>query len=376
MSLNDCISNYTSQLARKGLLRTRDASDPADSSCIRFDSNDYLSLTKDSRLAQAYRDGYGQFPAGSGASMILSGYHDNHRQVEKAFADLLKVDDCLLFSSGYAANLAVTALFGKVGANCIIDKSTHASIYDGLELAKVVYSRFIHNDMTDLRRKLNSFPINTMILTEGIFSMSGQRAPLDVIASLNSQLYVDEAHSFGVLGEQGRGAVTHYRLTQQDVPLRVIPLGKAFAGQGAIVAGQHEWIEAILQAGRSIVYSTAVSPAFSYGVLKTLDYVVSADDRRSWLDYLINYFRDQIKDSPLAWGDSLSQIQQLYLGCPHKAVFYAAELRKSGIRCSAIRSPTVPVKMSGLRISINYDHKPEHISKLFNTLHYMYDNLH
>ena len=160
---------------------------------------------------------------------------------------------------------------------------------------------------------------------------------------------VDEAHSFGVLGPQGKGAVCYHGLTQKDVPLRVIPLGKAFAAQGAIVAGKQEWIHALLQAGRSIIYSTAISPALSYGLLKTLDIVVNADDRRLKLRQLVELFREEIKRSPLQWIDSHTPIQQLQLGCPHLALHYAQELKKKGISCSAIRTPTVSIKSTGLR---------------------------
>ena len=126
MSLHDKIREYTGQLNQQGLLRSRQVSEPANSTLIHFDSNDYLSLTHDKRIAEAYLHGYTIYPVGSGASMLLSGYHPNHLAVEQAFADLLKVDDCILFSSGYAANLAVIALLGSLKAHCFIDKSIHA----------------------------------------------------------------------------------------------------------------------------------------------------------------------------------------------------------------------------------------------------------
>jgi 8-amino-7-oxononanoate synthase len=380
MSLNHKIKEYTHQLNQQGLLRVRQVTEPAKSTLIHFDSNDYLSLTHDKRIAAAYQHGYQSYPIGSGASMLLSGYHPTHQAVERAFADLLDVDECVLFSSGYAANLAVTALLGSLKAYCIIDKSVHASIYDGLALSQVSYTRYQHNDMTDLSLKLNLAVANPALISEGIFSMSGQISPLLTISSMCSNkqaaLLVDEAHSFGVLGNQGKGAVHYHGLTQEEVPLRIIPLGKAFAAQGCIVAGQKEWINALLQAGRSIIYSTAISPALSYGLLKTLDIVVGAEERRLKLTQLIKFFKEQVKGSPLKWRASDTPIQQLFLGCPHLALQYAQELKKRGFSCSAIRTPTVNIKSTGLRIILNYRHHQEQIQQLFTMLQAIYEHKH
>ncbi|MGL5741316.1 MAG: aminotransferase class I/II-fold pyridoxal phosphate-dependent enzyme [Legionella sp.] len=378
MALSQIIRDYTDRLKREGLLRSRQVLELERSSLIHFDSNDYLSLTRDQRIAKAYQHGYALFPSGSGASMLLSGYHPNHRAVEDAFAKLLSVDDCILFSSGYAANLAVTLLLSRLKIHCFIDKGIHASIYDGLALSQASYIRYLHNNLDDLIRKLTAHPENAAVITEGIFSMSGQVAPLAGFSSLcqlhQSALLVDEAHSFGVLGKQGKGAVAYHDLSQDEVPLRIIPLGKAFAAQGALVAGKAEWINALLQAGRSIIYSTAVSPALSYGLLSTLECVVEAEDRRLKLSQLINEFRTLVASSHLNWANSITPIQQLQLGCPHLALYYAQELKKSGMSCCAIRKPTVSTKASGLRIILNYNHTPEQIHDLFRKIDSIYEN--
>lgn len=379
MPLSNKIRDYTSQLSQEGLLRNRVVT-VENSSLIHFDSNDYLSLSRNKRISEGYQRGYALYPSGSGASMLLSGYHSNHRDVEEAFANLLSVDDCILFSSGYAANLAVTALLGKLKVHCFIDKEIHASIYDGLALSQVNYTRYLHNNLDDLNRKLTTNFENSALITEGIFSMSGQLAPLAELSSLcnmnESALIVDEAHSFGVLGSQGKGATAYHGLTQNEVPLRIIPLGKAYAAQGALVAGKAEWIYALLQAGRSIIYSTAVSPALSYGLLNTLDFVVNAEERRLKLTQLIALFRSYIKQSPLNWTDSISPIQQLQLGCPHLALYYARELKQYGFSCCAIRKPTVSIKASGLRVILNYNHTPEQIRELFDKLSVIYEYKH
>lgn len=376
MPLSNKITDYTNQLAAQGLLRTRVIIE--NSSFIHFDSNDYLSLTRDKRISEAYQHGYALYPSGSGASMLLSGYHATHRAVEEAFANFLGVDDCLLFSSGYAANLAVTGLLGKLKIACFVDKEIHASIYDGLTLSQVNYKRYFHNNLDDLRAKLTKNYSGGALITEGIFSMSGQIAPLARLSSLcnehQSSLIVDEAHSFGILGPEGKGSVVYHGLTQKEVPLRIIPLGKAFAAQGAIVAGRADWIYALLQAGRSIIYSTAISPALSYGLLKTLEFIILAEDRRTKLMQLIALFRSLIQQSPLSWADSSSPIQQLQLGCPHLALYYARELKEQGISCCAIRKPTVRSKESGLRVILNYNHTAEQIYKLFDKLSRIYED--
>lgn len=373
MSLRGRVQEYTRQLEQKGLLRTRRMMDSYNSPLIHFDSNDYLSLNQDKRIAQAYQHGYALYPVGSGASMVLSGYHPNHHALERAFAELLGVDDCILFSSGYAANLAVCALLGSINAHCLIDKCVHASIYDGLALSQVNFTRYRHNDMSDLSNKFNSIQEPAALLTEGVFSMSGQVAPLSIISSLCKTVIVDEAHSFGVLGSQGKGAVDYQGLSQNEIPLRIIAFGKAFAAQGALVAGQKEWINGLLQAGRSAIYSTGISPALSYGLLKTLDIIVDAQDRRNKLDSLITLFKEEIKKSPLNWINTETPIQQLLLGCPYKAQYYEQELKKMGFSCSAIRTPTVTLKCTGLRIIINYRHEPEQIHQLFKQLHCIHE---
>lgn len=378
MFLNEKIKEYTQQLAQQGLLRKRVVTPADKTNLICFDSNDYLSLTQDKSLSEAYQRGYARYPGGSGASMTLSGYHKNHRAVEQAFATLLEVDECVLFSSGYAANLAITALLGRLNAHCFIDKKVHASIYDGLKLSQVNYTRYMHNNLNDLEHKLISNSVSTALITEGIFSMSGQIAPLTTISALaiknQTDLLVDEAHAFGVLGKQGKGAVAYHGLCQKEVPLRVIPLGKAFAAQGAVIAGQSDWIVALVQAGRSLIYSTAISPALSYGLLHTLDVVVAAEERRSKLNHLIRLFRECSTNYPFSWADSCTPIQQLQLGCPHLALHYAQELRKEGIICSAIRKPTVSKNETGLRVILNYQHTSEQINTLFTKLSVIHEH--
>lgn len=145
-------------------------------------------------------------------------------------------------------------------------------------------------------------------------------------------------------------------------------MGKAFAASGAIVAGQSVWIDALLQSARSHIYSTAISPAYAFGLLETLPIIRGADERRTKLSQLVSYFREAVCHSPYQWRDSCSPIQQLQLGCPHRALQYAKKLQELSILCLPMRQPTVNKQETGLRIVLNYHHQPEHIDHLFKCL--------
>lgn len=367
--LHNQLQQFLADKQRKGLYRARQLTQ---SGYINFSCNDYLSLSTDPRVLQAYQTGFQRYPAGSGGSMVLCGYHTAHRDLERAFAKALAVDDCLLFSSGYVANLAVVSLLAQFGVHILIDKAVHASIYDGLTLSGAPHSRFLHNDLTSLERKLADVGTQAVVITESVFSMSGQQAPIAAIAELTATygcgLIVDEAHGFGVIGPQGMGGTCAAGLSQKEVPLRIIPFGKALAGSGAVVVGQAEWIDALLQATRQPIYSTSISPAMAYGMITTLQVLQEAEERRQQLTHLITYFRQRIQQSSCQWRDSLSPIQQLQLGCPERALQMAEKLAQNEICCFAIRQPTVPKQDSGLRIVLNYQHTTQDIDRLFEVL--------
>lgn len=371
-------SNFTNKLNQaklakqaNGLFRTRTLL--KNDAKYNFSSNDYLSLTNDPKVKAFYQNAFANYPTGSTGSVVISGYSNAQAQLESKLADALEVDACMLFSSGYAANLAVVSLLAENAAQLVIDKSVHASIYDGIKLSGAKYTRYLHNDLQSLQSKVQNFSadIDLAVITESIFSMSGQIADLaqikQVIVPYNTNLIVDEAHAFGVVGARGLGAVAAAGLTQEDVPLRIIPLGKAGAGFGALVAGSGIWIESLLQM-RSAVYSTAVSPAFAYGLLETIEYIQSLDTRRAKLQSLISYFKTLIAKSGLMWRDSASHIQQLQLGCPYKACALADGLCENGIICMPIREPTVRRHETGLRVILNYQHELEDLDYLFACL--------
>lgn len=368
--LNQTFAAEIQQLKQLGLHRKRILADSSqEKNLINFSSSDYLSLANDHFIKAAFQRGFALYPTGGCGSMVVCGYYSVHKELEQAFAKALKADDALLFSSGYSANVAVISLLARVNSHFFIDKAAHASIYDGLRFAGANYRRFLHNNLEDLARKLANPSDNRIIFAESIFSMSGQmtnlRAASDLAKQYNAECIVDEAHAIGVLGPAGMGAVAHHGLNQEEVPLRIIPFGKAFAAQGAIVVGKKEWIDSLLQISRSYVYSTAFSPALAYGLLESLAFIQKAEDRRKKLSHLIAHFKQLTNQSFLNWRPSNSPIQQLQLGCAHKALKYVNILRENGIFCQAMREPTVTKKETGLRIVLNSHHEPEQIDYLF-----------
>lgn len=374
--MKQLIERKLKQLQSQGLYRARVLSSVQQGDELNFCSNDYLSLSQHPALKSAYQEGFLRYPCGSSGSALLSGYHEVHRNLEQQVATTLGVDDALIFSSGYAANLAVVGLLASLGVHLILDKAMHASVYDGLTLSQASYSRYRHGDLAHLEQQLKRAPQPAMVMTEGLFSMSGQFAALDAIIALcrryDATCYVDEAHSFGLVGQQGLGLTHAHGLSQDDVPLRLLTFGKALAGQGAIIAGERTWIDALVQHARSYIYSTALSPALAYGMMTAFELVQGACDERERLKILIRYFQQLQQEASVPrmnqWRSSNSPIQQLQLGCPHRAKQLAEHLRMQGIFCQAIRQPTVTLQETGLRIVLNASHTQADLNTLLQTI--------
>jgi 8-amino-7-oxononanoate synthase len=335
---------------------------------LNFSSNDYLGLTQHKTLKKAYQEGFERYPSGSTSSMLISGYHESHHALLQAFIQALDVDAALLFSSGYAANLSLMKLLAELNVHALVDKHVHASIYDGLQLGGGIYSRYRHQNETHFKQQQHKLPPDAVIITESLFSMSGYMPNLARLAT-SHPLLVDEAHAFGLYGPDGLGCVKAHNLTQDNVPLRVIPFGKALGASGAVIAGDKIWIDALVQAARPLIYSTAMSPALAYGIREAFTLLRRADPARETLQHHIQTFREHIKHSPLTWRDSNSPIQQLKLGCPIKAQHYSAKLQEKNIICLPIREPTVNRTDTGLRVVLNSSHTADDIHFLFKSLH-------
>ncbi len=343
---------------------------------VGFASNDYLGLAESVELPQLAEHMHQQAgKAGSTASHVLAGHHLPHHLLEDELADWLGVERVLLFSSGYLANLAVQTALLQDGDALYHDKLNHASLLDGAHLSSARFQRYAHNDMEALARRLVQ-PTEglTMVVTDGVFSMDGDSVELSQLLPLVAQhhalLVVDEAHSFGVLGAQGRGLFSHQQHRADASVLRVGTLGKAFASSGAFIAGSALLIDSIAQWGRSYIYTTAQPPyqaSFSRAALRLLAGEVGGEARAK-LDELIAVFRQGAQALGLSLLPSSTPIQPILLGSNERALSWQAKLWQLGFWLPAIRPPTVAEGSARLRVSLSAQHSVEQIESLLTAL--------
>lgn len=343
---------------------------------VSFASNDYLGLSESVELpalAKAMHQQAGL--AGSTASHVLAGHQLPHHLLEDELADWLGVERVLLFSSGYLANLAVQTALLQTGDALYHDKLNHASLLDGAHLSAARMQRYAHNDMNALSRRLAQASSGlTMVVTDAVFSMDGDCVPIAELMPLalshDALIVIDEAHSFGVMGSQGRGLFAQQTIEAGASVLRVGTLGKAFASSGAFIAGSSLLIDTIEQWGRSYVYTTAQPPyqaSFSRASLKLLSGEVG-ESARVRLSELIQYFRKGAQSLGLSIMSSYTPIQPIKLGSNERALAWQAKLWEMGFWVPAIRPPTVAEGTARLRLSLSANHSRQHLDKLLMAL--------
>ncbi len=338
---------------------------------LSFCSNDYLGLANHPDVISALQKGAATYGVGSGASHLITGHSTAHHELEEALAKWTGRERVLLFSSGYMANIGVISALCQRHDVILQDRLNHASLLDGARLAGAQLKRYAHNDSKALERRLAQYG-SALVVSDGVFSMDGDVAPLSEIAALaiahDSVLMVDDAHGFGVLGEQGRGVVDYFRLSNNEVPILIGTLGKSFGTFGAFVAGSDMFIETLIQKARSYIYTTAIPPAVAYATLTSLELLKHDDWRRDHLQMLIAYFRQTATAAGLPLSDSQTAIQPLIVGDSGQAITLSEALLKQGILVSAIRPPTVPVGTARLRVTLSAMHTKEHVTHLLNVL--------
>ena len=364
------------ELADRGLLRQRRCLESAQGTGVEVDgrhflsfaSNDYLGLAADPRLVEALIDGARHYGVGAGASHLIVGHHRAHHALEERLAAFTGFARALLFGSGYAANLAIVSLLARNGAELFADRLNHASLNDAMRLSRARFHRYAHLDLAALSRLLEaSSAVRRVVLTDSVFSMDGDLAPLDHLARLcerhGAWLVVDDAHGFGVLGPQGRGAAAHFGLDAERT-VYMGTLGKAAGVSGAFVAAPAAVIDSLIQQARPYVYSTASPPALAHALLRSIELIETEQWRRDHLDRLIARLKDRL--AGLRWPllASLTAIQPLMVGDPRAATTLAAQLSAQGILVPAIRPPTVPAGSARLRISLSAAHRPEEVDEL------------
>ena len=348
---------------------------------INFCSNDYLGLASHPAVIAAFRQGAARYGVGSGAAHLITGHAQVHHALEEELAAFVGRPRALLFSTGYMANLGVISALVGMGDALFEDRFNHASLVDGGLLSRARFARYAHADADALRNKLaTSRSTNRLVVTDGLFSMDGDIAPLAELAAVchahNAWLMVDDAHGLGVLGHGGRGSVAHYGLGGDDVPVLMGTLGKAFGVFGAFVAGSEALIETLIQQARSYIYTTALPPAIAAATRASLVQVCEEEWRRARLHQLIARFRSGAATLGLPLMDSATPIQPLLLGSARAAVIASEKLLQQGLLISAIRPPTVPEGSARLRITLTADHSDEQIDHLLEGLDRVKDSLH
>ena len=377
-------------------------------SYLSFCSNDYLGLAAHPQLISALQQGAEKFGVGAGAAHLVSGHFSAHHELELALAAFVGKPAALLFSSGYMANLGVVqALVGK-GDTVFADKLNHASLNDAMLLSRAKVQRYRHNDMAQLAQMLaKTEGGRKLIITDAVFSMDGDLALLPEILALCEQhdawLLVDDAHGFGVLGEQGRGSLFHFtppRKLSPPAPLfqrgepdggaythspplkkggwgdlnspRIIymaTLGKAAGVFGAFVAAEQVVIDTLINHARSYIYTTATPPALASALLEGLRLIAQGDEARAHLQRLITQLQVGLKSLPWQLMSSTTAIQPLLIGDNQAVLNLSAALRERSIWVTAIRPPTVPQGTARLRITLSAAHSAADVTRLIDALH-------
>jgi 8-amino-7-oxononanoate synthase len=353
---------------------------------LNFSSNDYLGLANDPILKEAAIKAIEQFGAGAGASRLVCGSLAPYHELEEALADFKNAEAALSFSSGYATAIGtICALLGKDDV-VVLDKLVHACIVDAARLSGAKVRVFAHNDLDDLEKILrwsSTFrlsgttlkrelqPPRTLVVTESIFSMDGDAAPLREMVALKEKygawLMVDEAHATGVCGKKGRGladgpGVGHH------IEIQMGTLGKALGASGGFVCGSHALIDLLVNRARSFVFSTAPAPAAAAAATAAVRFVKSNDGeaRRKMLWARVGELQSAIEKRPLKIPGAIFPI---FVGDEKKAVEAAVVLRAHGIFAPAIRYPTVARGKARLRVTLTAAHTTEEVNRLVAALH-------
>jgi 8-amino-7-oxononanoate synthase len=340
---------------------------------VNFGSNDYLGLASDPRLVAAVTECANRDGWGAGSSPLVTGRTAVHERLELRLAEFEQVESALLFTSGFAANVGTVAALVDRGDAVYSDAKNHASLIDGCRLSRAAVHVYPHRDCQALEQMLRAGTDyrRRLIVTESVFSMDGDLAPLAELVALARQhdcmLLVDEAHATGVFGAQGRGLAEELGIEDQ-VDVRIGTLSKALGSSGGFVCGSGALIEWLVNRARTYVFSTAPPVPLCAAALAALDIVRDEPWRRATLRSTATQLRDRLRDEAWNISASASQIIPLVVGDADQALRVAAGLREAGVLVPAIRPPSVPRGQSLLRISLSSTHSPEAIERLVTAL--------
>ena len=372
--------------ARAAALRDIDERDlrrrrtPAEDGRVNFCSNDYLGLARDPAVAAAMAEAAQRYGSGSGASHLVSGHGAEHEALERELAEFTGRARAVVFSTGYMANLGVLAALADKRDLLLADGLNHASLIDAARLVRSPRNLWYpHADAAAARALLDVHAPaaaaeggGAFIVTDGVFSMDGDLAPLPALAAAarahDAWLVVDDAHGIGVVGADGGGCCEHFGLDAQAVPVLIGTFGKALGSFGAFVAGDEDVIELLIQRARSYIYTTALPPAVAAATRRALRIVREEAWRREALQARIAQFREGAARRGLAVMPSTTPIQPLVLGGERAALAASGRLAEAGYRVTAIRPPTVPAGTARLRITLSAAHTPQQVEGLLAAL--------
>lgn len=350
---------------------------------LNFAGNDYLGLAHDQRVIAALNEAARQFGVGSGASRLVSGTHPQHIALEDTLAEWLQQPAALYFASGFQLNMGIVQSLLRRGDEVISDRLNHASLIDSARFSEVRARRYRHLDMNSLRQQLQVSATEAdaarLILSDGVFSMDGDEAPLgamqNIAAEFNALLVIDDAHGIGVLGGAGRGSFADQEQTIADDTLLIGTCGKAIGTSGAFVVGDEIYIEQIRQFCRSRIYSTAPPPALAAATRTAIEIIQAEPERRSQLHSNIQYFKRCLMQAGLPVSASKTAIQPLILGSNKLALSAAKFLLATGFFVAAMREPTVPRGSARLRITLSSEHTSMQIDALVDALQRWWQSL-
>ncbi len=345
---------------------------------LAFCSNDYLGLANHPALVEALAEGARRYGVGSGASHLINGHSHAHVVLEERFAQWLSphipAAAALTFSTGYMANLGVLAGLGGPQAELFSEELNHASLIDGARLSRSQVRVYPHGRIDLLAAQLAQSQARVkIVVTDSVFSMDGDIAPLPAMLALcerhGAWLVVDDAHGFGVLGERGRGVLSHFNLHSPYL-VYMGTLGKAAGVAGAFVAAHETVIDWLVNRSRPYIYTTASPPALAHALMKSLDLIEGdeGEQRRSHLRALIAQVKHQLRDMRWELMASDTAIQPVIIGSNSDVQRVAAALQEQGIWVPPIRPPTVPPDSARLRVTLSAAHTAEQASRLASAL--------
>jgi len=367
LNLDEILSKKLQEIKQKNRYRTRPI---LNENVINFSSNDYLSLKDNPITKQKLINNIDKLSLGSGASVLVSGYHLIQRELEKFISEFKQTEDCIVVGSGYMANVGLIQAISDEEDIIFSDELNHASIIDGIRISKAKKIIYKHCDVEDLEEKLKKYHTKgkKIIITDGVFSMEGDIAPLDKIVEIskkyNTVVIVDDAHATGVIGEEGRGSLNYFNLIPDSNIVQIGTLSKAVGSYGAFICGSRILIDYLVNTMRSVIFTTGLSPIQNFISLENFKILAKEDFRRKEVLEKSKYLASSLKNKGIDVKFFGTPIISLIVGKEENALKLRDRLLEKGFFVQAIRPPTVPEGTSRLRITINYNHSYEDIERL------------